>query len=60
MGKERSLKKEELIAILGAVLIILGMGADWLGVGLSPGFGPVQSLMVAVGVVMVYHKISCK
>ena len=53
MGEEKKSKTCTCVVIIGIILTAVGLLADVIGLGKDPGFGPQQTALVVLGVVLV-------
>ena len=58
MGEGKD-KKGKLLFIIGVLLIILALTADVIGIGIRPGFGWKQGLVLIVGLAIVVMSKKC-
>ena len=52
MGDEKKGSKCICVAVVGIILIAIGLLADLIGIGKDPGFGPQQTSVLVVGIVV--------
>ena len=58
MGESKN-QKGKILLIIGALLIIIALTADIIGIGVKPGFGWKQGLVLIAGLVIAFMGKKC-
>ena len=59
MMSEGKKQKGKLLLIIGALLVIIALTADAIGIGVKPGFGYKQGLLLIAGLVIMLTSMKC-